>query len=66
MIIENFKKRLLIVGIGLVIVGGLIAGMGFAFSGSNKEAFGHTDSPKWYKMINFDSDNFLFYFEINV
>ncbi|MGL4990355.1 MAG: hypothetical protein ACRCYE_04655 [Sarcina sp.] len=60
MIIKKFKKKLLLSGIGLIIVGFMITITGFAIASFDMNLFEYDGEYKWYRTIGYDENDIFF------
>ncbi|MEG1410977.1 MAG: hypothetical protein RSD36_14165 [Terrisporobacter sp.] len=63
MIIRNFKRKVVNISLGLIVIGFIISIVGFGIDGFDLTTFKSSDSHKWYKIIN--SNDGFFSFGIN-
>lgn len=54
MIIINKKEKAIKVSIILILIGVIIATVGFGMHGFNLDILKSNDAPKWYNIINID------------
>lgn len=54
MMIKDVKKKSIGIGIKLMVIGLVIALIGFAIGGFSLKAFKYSGRHKWYKTINYE------------
>lgn len=58
MIINKFRKKLALSGLGLIIIGFIIGFAGFAIAGFDMSTFEHSGEYKWYRTTYFSESEF--------
>lgn len=54
MIIRKFKKKAIAISFYLIVIGCIIAILGFGISGFDLSKFGKDDTYRWYRTIRID------------
>lgn len=58
MIIKKFKKKVIIISAGLIILGISISLVGFKMANFDLTMFNSNGSTKWYRTIQIDNSSF--------
>ena len=60
MLIRNFKRKIINISIGLIVIGFIISMVGFGIDGFDLTSFKSSDTHKWYRTININENFFSF------